>query len=299
MEGGAEAKDPGAAWEAFESPSAEDGVPRDLEEMQLVYGTDLIQECGLALRLPQFVVATAQMLFQRFYLVVSLQSHSHVWAAAAALLVASKSEEHQRKIRDVANVVHDRMCVREGLATGTVRVGDETVRRPLDFYGAAGYDWKTTIMTTERHLLKELGFQIRVDHPHKFVLVFMNTLREKSGAADWAEPESRTWLNVLQSAWNYANDSLRLRLAVLEPAEAIAVTCIALASADSKLSLPTGWQVVLGSSERASRRIGAHIRRLYTLPRTRGRFVDVARSGVLDVCGKRREPRRDDKKLRR
>jgi cyclin L len=266
-------------------PSRQDGVAADVEELQLAYGADLITEAGRCLRLPQVVIVSAQVLFHRFYTVTSLKAHGHVWTAAAALLVACKSEEQQRRVRDVANVVHYCFCARERVGAA----GADGRPRPLDYYGEPGYEWKRTVIAAERHLLKELGFQVRVDHPHKFVLVFMNTMRDAAGAAGgWADDAA--WRGVLQAAWNYASDALRARLPVVEAPEAVACACIALAADRCGRPLPAGWAGVFGADEPRCRRIAAAIRRVYGLGVTAGRFEDVALCGVAAACAARASP---------
>ena len=49
------------------SPSRADGVAAAAEEGLRHYGCDVIQEAGVLLRLPQAVMATAQVLLHRFY----------------------------------------------------------------------------------------------------------------------------------------------------------------------------------------------------------------------------------------
>jgi hypothetical protein len=49
-------------------------------------------------------------------------------------------------------------------------------------------------MQTELAMLRELGFSVYVEHPHKFLLNYLNVL-------GLAEDEVFT-----QMAWNYAND---------------------------------------------------------------------------------------------
>lgn len=262
----------------------DDAIPHEIEELQLIYGCELIIACSRALRLPQPVAATGCVLFHRFFLDVSLRTHSHVWAASGALLLATKIEEQVRKIRDIANVLHAQLCVREGLG----ELAKDGQRVPLDFYGAFGYEWKRNIVQSELRILHELGFNVRVEHAHKFVLVFVNTLREKAHAGDWLNG-GHTWRDVLQSAWKYANGALRLRLCVLEKAEDIACACIALGAAEVKVDLPEGWNDVFGSSAQNMKRIEAEIRRLYTLSPAAGRFVDLADSGVLEMCSANRD----------
>lgn len=261
-------------------PSLLDGIPSDVEELQLAYGADLISEAGRCLRLSQLVIVSAQTLFHRFYAVTSLQAHSHLWSASAALLVATKAEEQGRRIRDIANVVHYCFCAREKIGT----LDAEGRPTPLEYYGEPGYEWKSTIVTAERHMLKELGFHVLTDSPHKFVLVFMNTLRDKAGFADWSDKRASSLRDVLRAAWKYANDAHRGRAPVLEKPEALACACISLAAQNCEEELPAGWEVVFGSDDVSCRRICAAIKRLCSLGPTAGRFVDLAKYGVVDMC---------------
>ena len=53
-------------------------------------------------------------------------------------------------------------------------------------------NFKKELVDVERHLLREFGFILHVDHPHKFVLNYLNLLK--------AGPELK------QEAWNLCND---------------------------------------------------------------------------------------------
>ena len=57
------------------SPSRADGISAEVETAQRVYGCELIQQAGILLKLPQAVMATGQVLLQRFYCKVSLVAH--------------------------------------------------------------------------------------------------------------------------------------------------------------------------------------------------------------------------------
>lgn len=254
-------------------PSLQDGVSVRDEETQLAYGADLIAEAGLCLRLSRLSIATAQVLFHRFYVVASLHAHGHVWTAAAALLVACKTEEHHRRVRDVANAVHYCFCARESI--GPMDVHKRPL--PLDYYGQPGFEWKSTIVSSERHLLKELGFRVFVDHPHKFVLVFTNVLKDKSGAS------TDEWRELTQGAWNYVNDAYRSRVPVLESPEAVACACIALSARRFDVVLPSEWMTVFGTEPLLCDRICEALGRVYTLGPTGGCFLDLARCGFLDL----------------
>lgn len=254
-------------------PSLQDGVSACEEETQLAYGADLIAEAGLCLRLPQISIATAQVLFQRFYVVASLHAHGHVWMAAAALLVACKIEENHRRIRDIANAVHYCFCARE--STGPMDADKRPL--PLDYFGQSGFEWKRIIISSERHLLKELGFQVFVDHPHKFVLVFANVLKDKdcTSTIEWSE--------LTQASWNYANDAYRSRLPVLESPEAVACACIALSARRLNIVLPLKWMQVFGIEQRTCDQLCEALEKVYILGPTGGRFLDLACCGFLDL----------------
>jgi hypothetical protein len=49
------------------SPSRAHGIDRETEATLRVYGCELVQEAGILLQFPQAVMATGQVLFQRFY----------------------------------------------------------------------------------------------------------------------------------------------------------------------------------------------------------------------------------------
>jgi cyclin L len=263
------------------SVSREDGIDPSVEETQLLYAAELILESGLLLRLPHIAIVSAQILFHRFYIAVSLKAHNHVWMAAGALLVASKAEEHQRKIRDIANVVYYCFCIRQGIGH---RDKDSGELLPLDYYGPSGYEWKTSIVTAERYLLKELGFRVVIEHPHKFVLVFVNTLRDKAGCGDWTNESAACWRDIVQRSWNYANDAHRMQLVVLERPEVVACACIDLAANDCGLSLPEGWLYVFGADLSSCKRVAMSLVKTYQLPSTVGMFEDLAMSNIVSIC---------------
>lgn len=56
------------------TPSRQDGVPAEVEGDLRVAGCMLIQEAGVMLSLPQSTMATAQVIFHRFFYVSSMQS---------------------------------------------------------------------------------------------------------------------------------------------------------------------------------------------------------------------------------
>ncbi|KAL2634673.1 hypothetical protein R1flu_006152 [Riccia fluitans] len=194
------------------SPSRKDGVDEETEDTLRLYGCDMIQEAGILLKLPQAVMATGQVLFHRFYCKKSFARFNVKRVAASCLWLAAKLEESPRKIRDVLNVVHRMERRREGLSLDL-----------LDPFSKKYEEMKTDLITTERHLLKEMGFICHVEHPHKFIINYLSQLEAGQ---------------LMQEAWSMANDSLRTTLCVRFKSEVVACGVVYAAARRNLISLP-------------------------------------------------------------
>ena len=84
------------------TPSSHDGISSDLELSLRSHGAKLIQSCGILLKLyslqasswlcgPQSTIATAMVLFQRFYYVASFRQHALKVLLAPTLLISGHS----------------------------------------------------------------------------------------------------------------------------------------------------------------------------------------------------------------
>ncbi|KAL9151958.1 hypothetical protein ABFS82_11G086100 [Erythranthe guttata] len=127
------------------SPSSKDGIDEATETTLRIYGCDLIQECGILLKLPQAVMATGQVLLHRFYCKKSFVRFNVKRVAASCVWLASKLEESPRKARQVLIVFHRMECRRENLPI-----------EHLDTFSKKYVDLKGDLIRTERHLLKEM-----------------------------------------------------------------------------------------------------------------------------------------------
>jgi len=79
----------------------------------------------------------------------------------------------------------------------------------------------------EHKLLAELGFCVHVQHPHKIIIMYLDMVHKNQNK------------NLIQTAWNYMNDSFRTTLFCIYQPETIACACIFLAARMLKLHLPT------------------------------------------------------------
>ncbi|WWC90748.1 uncharacterized protein L201_005685 [Kwoniella dendrophila CBS 6074] len=87
----------------IKTPSSEDGVPTEVEADLRVAGCMLIQEAGVMLNLPQNTMATAQVIFHRFFYVSSMYSFGINDISISALFLSTKLCETPIRLRDLIN----------------------------------------------------------------------------------------------------------------------------------------------------------------------------------------------------
>merc|ERR1719245_1489108 len=170
------------------TPSSKDGLPTESELQIRSLACDLVQIAGKLLKIPQVAMATACVLFHRFYYAKSMIRVKFDEVAMAALGLACKIEECPRRTRDIINVFkHIKPMILDG----------------------AYIALKNQVIKAERRILKELGFCVHVKHPHKVIVMYLKWLKEEDNTA------------LLQMSWNFMNDSLRTDVFVRYPPETI------------------------------------------------------------------------------
>lgn len=184
-------------------------------------------------------MATAQILFHRFFYCKSFVRHRAETVAMACLQLGSKIEEEPRRVRDVLNVFQHL----RHRSVGPVLLDDEYINR------------KTQVIQAERRVLKELGFCVHVKHPHKVIVMYLQVL----------ECEKNT--RLLQMAWNYMNDSLRTDVFLRFRTETVACACIFLSARVLQIPLPEQppWFFLFGATEQDLIEVSCCILRLYSL----------------------------------
>lgn len=228
------------------TPSVQDGLDKEVETDLRILGCELIQSSGILLKLPQVAMATAQVLFQRFYYSKSFVKHQMEHLAMACINLASKIEEAPRRIRDVINVFHHIKQI----------MGQKKIQ-PL-ILDQAYVNLKNQVIKAERRVLKELGFCVHVKHPHKIIVTYLQVLKCERNT------------KLIQTAWNYMNDGLRTDIFVKYDPETIACACIYLAARQLKVVLPTKppwFSVFTDNSEEDIHNICLTILRLYARPK--------------------------------
>ncbi|KAG2226034.1 hypothetical protein INT45_002500 [Circinella minor] len=223
------------------TPSRKDGISEDLEETLRNFGCELIQSAGILLKLPQVAMATAQVLFQRFFYMASLKEFGIVEIGMGALFLASKVEESFTRLSYMVSVYDNLLR----------RIRKQPTYPPLDAFSQRAYDLKNMIITGEMQILKKLGFNVHVQLPYGLMINYLRIL-------DLEEDEK-----VAGRAWNYLNDGLRSNVyATYDPAT-IACAAIWLACRDQAIKLPPDWFSLFDTDFENVINAAGQIRRVY------------------------------------
>lgn len=189
-----------------------------LEQLS-VFGCELIQKMGILLRLPQVAVSSAQVSFHRFYARKSMRKFDVRYTALGTLFLATKIEECPRKMRDVLAVFMHLEQKRKGVEPP----------QPIDIYSNRYATYKERLIRAEREILKELGFVLYTEHPHKFLFHYVKLLTVDETAQK----------DLSQYAWNFINDAQRTDACIRYGPETISCAALWMAGRVLQIKLPS------------------------------------------------------------
>lgn len=129
-------------------------------------------------------MATAQVLFQRFFYMASLKEFGIVEIGMGSLFLASKLEECFVRMTHLITVYDILIRRLKGLST----------RTPLDAFSQRAYQLKNMAIAAEMQILRKLGFIVHVQLPYNLMINYLRIL----GLEDHE--------TVARRAWNYLND---------------------------------------------------------------------------------------------
>ncbi|KAG0240768.1 cyclin-like protein [Mortierella sp. GBAus27b] len=224
------------------TPSREDGITEEQEDNLRQLGCHLIQTTGILLKLPQVAMATAQILFQRFFYLASLRKFAVRDITMGSIFLAAKVEECPCRISDLVNVID--------------HLTKKFRRRPLDplvAFSQEFYHLKDAIVIAEMQILKKLGFNVHVQLPYGIMVNYLKVL------------ELTEHPTIPQRAWGFLNDGLRTSIYICYQPPTIACSVIWLAAREAGVPLPTtpAWWEVLDADLEDIENIAGHIKSLY------------------------------------
>ncbi|KAL0028909.1 hypothetical protein WJX77_004951 [Trebouxia sp. C0004] len=204
---------PGSAWRLYthddlaNSPSRQDGVSAELEQRYKGLMVTLIWRVGEMLNSPMVTVSAAAILLQRFFGRRSLVHNDKLVVATACLFLAGKVEDTPRSLHRISEHMYEAFCKdfsRVSAATAKARWEDMAYQE----------NFKAAVLAAERSLLFTLGFNFRIDTPHKCLLHELQGVAKSlkapieqacaSAAAADLQPS-----HVQQAAYDVCNESLR------------------------------------------------------------------------------------------
>ncbi|KAG0334189.1 hypothetical protein BG004_000526 [Podila humilis] len=225
-----------------QTPSREDGVTEEQEDNMRQFGCHFIQTAGILLKLPQVAMATAQILFQRFFYLASLRKFAVRDISMGSIFLAAKVEECPCRLTDLVNVA-DHLCKRF----------QRKPLEPLALYGEGYYELKNAVVIAEMQILKKLGFNVHVQLPYAIMVNYLKVLELTEHPV------------IPQRAWSLLNDGLRTSVYVCYQPPTIACSVIWLAAREAGVALPTSpaWWDVLDSNLEDIENIAGQIKSLY------------------------------------
>ena len=181
------------------TPSRLDGVPVETEDAICVLACRRIQQAGAILGLPQAAMATAQVLFRRFWFVASIKRFDVRTVSEGTLLLACKLVEVALSFREML-LVFDYL------------------------YGRRADDARDAVLTAEMQVLKRLGFHVHVELPYALMINYLQTMGILH--ATIASKHAPIRVKCVQVAWNYLSDALQTPVYCLFPVHTIACSSI-------------------------------------------------------------------------
>ncbi|KAF9501289.1 cyclin-like protein [Pleurotus eryngii] len=234
------------------TPSGSDRLPEELEADLRAFGCKLIHEAGILLKQKQVAVATAQILFQRFWFVTSMKQFGIGDVGMGALYLASKLEECPLRMRDLINV-YDLLLQRT--AHKLSNSNTEFKYAPMSYFGNTFYDLKDALVVAEMQILKRLGFNVNVVLPYGTLINYMRVL----GLTNHED--------ACTKAWGYLNDAHQTPIYALYPIPTIVSATILLTVRHLNIPLPSTppncWWELFDAEWEDIWDICGHIMRLY------------------------------------
>jgi len=192
------------------TPSRFDGFSFEEERLIRSKAVNFISNMGANLRVIQVAIASASVLFHRFYMRRSLKDIHHYEVAAACLFLACKTEECSRHIEDISKQA--------------IRLCQKAENLKIDRDSPELKKWKAILIVTEEKIISTCCFDIDIEHPYKQLLSYFNDLN----CSD----------ELQRAAYVFVNDSYRTTLCLTHSPQAIAAASIKVAAKYVKQFLP-------------------------------------------------------------
>ncbi|XP_062891116.1 cyclin-Q [Mobula hypostoma] len=182
-----------------------EGAPGDPREKRSHFRVcRFIIESGIKLGMRSVPLASACTIYHKFFNRTSLGSYDPYLVAMAALYLAGKVEEQHVRARDIINVCHRYL---------------NPHMEPLEL-DSTFWDLRDSLIQCELLMLRLLNFQVSFQHPHKYLLHYLVTLK------CWMNQHTWERTPVAVTAWALLRDSYHGNLCLRHKPQHIAVAVL-------------------------------------------------------------------------
>ncbi|XP_012890791.1 PREDICTED: cyclin-related protein FAM58A isoform X2 [Dipodomys ordii] len=169
--------------------------------------TKFIMEAGIKLGMRSIPIATACTIYHKFFGEVNLDAYDPYLVAISSIYLAGKVEEQHLRTRDIINVSNRHF---------------NPGSKPLEL-NSRFWALRDSIVQCELLILRVLRFQVSFQHPHKYLLHYLISLKNWLNRYTW----QRTPISV--TAWALLRDSYHGGLCLRFQAQHLAVAVLYLA----------------------------------------------------------------------
>ncbi|XP_070258929.1 cyclin-Q-like [Myotis yumanensis] len=166
--------------------------------------TSFIMEAGVKLGMQSIPVATACAIYHKFFCEINVDAYDPYLVAMSALYLAGKVEEQPLRTRDIINV-----------SNRYFHPGSEPLELDSGFWVIPD-----SIAQCELLVLWVLRFQVSFEHPHRYLLHYLISLK------NWLNPYSWQRTPISVTAWALLRDSYRGGLCLWFQAQHIALAVL-------------------------------------------------------------------------
>jgi Cyclin, N-terminal domain len=251
-----------ATIDVSQLPSLKDGMTAEEETTNRIRTCRFIEHAGRELQLPTVAYITAMVFFHRFFAKHSFKEHDRFEVAVASIVLAAKTEESPKKLNMVILECHKLKA--RAMQPGRISQLQASSPSPpapsmmLDPKGEEFGKLKERILLLERVILHTIGFELSVDHPHKFIDGIVRKFIQTRALKYIKTPEGVTTQQIMAKmsaelkhySIGFANDSMHTSLCLQFSPHQIATSCVFLATQFSKVEPVSGdWPSVLGDPD--------------------------------------------------
>lgn len=166
--------------------------------------TRFIMESGMKLGMHSVPLASACTIYHRFFERASLGNYDPYLVGMAAMYLAGKVEEQHLRARDIINVCHRYL---------------NPQLEPLEM-DSTFWDLRDSLIQCELLMLRLLNFQVSFQHPHKYLLHYLLSVKRWMNRHVWERKP------VAVTSWALLRDSYHGRVCLRHKPQHVAVAVL-------------------------------------------------------------------------